>query len=141
MIRTMKALAALLLIFAAPAALAGCASESDPLEGTNWRLSEWTLSSLSPADFTITARFADGQISGNSGVNSYSGPCEVGPGDGFEVGDIAGTTMAGPEPAMRAETAYMTLLREARSFVVDEGRLTLYDENGNESLLFDAAGE
>ena len=137
MIRTMKALAAILSILVSLVALAGCASGSDPLEGTNWRLSEWTLSSLSPADFTMTAQFAGGQISGNSGVNSYSGPCEVGPGDGFEVGDIAGTTMAGPEPAMRAETAYLTLLRQARSFVVDEGRLTLYDENGNESLLFD----
>ena len=141
MIRNAKALAAVLLVVLWLVALAGCASESSPLEGTDWRLSEWTVSSLSPADFTITAQFAGGQISGNSGVNSYSGPCEVGPGDGFEVGDIAGTTMAGPEPAMRAETIYLTLLREARSFVVDESRLTLYDEAGNESLLFDAAGD
>jgi heat shock protein HslJ len=31
-----------------------------------------------PGDFNITARFADGQISGHSGVNTYGGSCTVG---------------------------------------------------------------
>jgi len=31
-----------------------------------------------PGDFNITARFADGQISGHSGVNTYGGPYTVG---------------------------------------------------------------
>jgi heat shock protein HslJ len=47
--------------------------------------------------------------------------------------------MAGPEPAMRAEGAYMTLLGQARSYELTEGRLTLFDEGGNESLIFEAA--
>jgi heat shock protein HslJ len=47
--------------------------------------------------------------------------------------------MAGPEPDMRAEKAYLTLLSQARSYKLDGGGLTLSDQNGNESLLFTAA--
>ncbi len=126
-------------------ALAGCASgigtPGGALDGTRWRLVEWTLSSLNPADFTITAQFADGKVSGNSGVNSYSGAYKTGPSDAFSVGQIAGTEMAGPEPAMRAEGAYLTLLSQATSFEVADGRLTLYDQGRNESLRFDSASK
>jgi heat shock protein HslJ len=140
MTRRSKTPAAMLSAAVLLVALAGCSSGGGSLDGTRWRLTEWTLSSLSPADFTITARFADGQVSGDSGVNSYSGKYQAGPGDAFFVRQIAGTEMAGPEPAMRAETAYLTLLGQAASFKVAGDRLTLYDKGGNESLLF-AAGE
>jgi heat shock protein HslJ len=145
-IRTSKILATVLL-FAAPLfALVGCSSDTGSsdtgsLDGTEWRLTEWTLSSLDPADFTITAGFAEGRVSGNSGVNTYSGSYQVGPDDAFSVVQIAATEMGGPEPAMRAESAYLTLLGQAKSFKVANSRLTLYDQGGNESLLFDAAGE
>ncbi len=118
--------------------VAGCSRGGDPLEGTQWRLSEWTLSSLSPADFTITAAFADGTISGRSGVNSYSGPYEAGSGGSFSAGPLASTEIAGPKPAMRAEGAYLTLLTQARSYELAEGRLTLLDGSGNESLIYRA---
>ena len=119
---------------------AGCSGEGDPLAGTRWRLTEWTMSSLSPADFTITAAFDGGKISGSSGVNGYSGPYETGSGRAFEIGPLVTTEMAGPEPAMRAEGAYLTLLAQARSYELAGGRLTLFDGNGNVSLVFDAAG-
>ena len=146
MIGRLRALAALVLIAVSVIVLAGCSSDSglpdgSSLDGTQWRLTEWTLSSLNPADFTITAQFADGQVSGNSGVNTYSGSYQAGPGEAFSVGQIAATEMAGPEPAMRAESAYLTLLGQAKSFKAADGRLTLYDQGGNESLLFDAAGK
>lgn len=136
---------AVLLVVVALAALVGCSRDGGSpdggvLDGTRWRLTEWTLSSLDPADFTITARFADGQISGNSGVNSYSGTYQAGSGDAFSLGQIAVTEMGGQEPAMRAEAAYLTLLSQAKSFKLTGGRLTLYDQGRNESLLFEAAG-
>ena len=59
-------------------ALVGCSRGVSELDGTQWKLTEWTLSSLRPGDFNITARFADGQISGHSGVNTYGGPYTVG---------------------------------------------------------------
>jgi len=119
-------------------ALAACSPGPSALDGTQWRLTEWTLSSLNPRDFEITAEFADGKISGRGGVNSYGGPYTLGSRQSFKVGSIASTQMAGPEPAMRAEGAYFALLGQARSYRVEAGRLTLLDAGGNESLIFEA---
>jgi heat shock protein HslJ len=122
-------------------AVAGCggsSSASPTLNGTSWRLTGWTLSSLDPNGFTITAAFADGKISGKSAVNNYSGPFTEGPGDAFSVGELISTMMAGPEPDMRAEQAYLTLLAQAKSYMLKDGGLTLFDANGNESLTFAA---
>jgi heat shock protein HslJ len=125
-----------LITAAVLAVLSGCSPREPSLEGTQWRLTGWTLSSLNPSEFTITAAFGDGQISGNSGVNSYGGSYTAGAGGEFSVGQLASTLMAGDEAAMRAEAAYLELLGGARSFSVAEGTLTLYDEGGNESLIF-----
>ena len=110
-----------------------------PLEGTAWRLEGWTLSSLNPADFEITASFADGRVGGKAAVNSYSGPYVVGKNGFLSVGAIVSTKMAGPEPAMRAESAYFQLLQEAKGYRLIDGHLTLLDANGNESLIFKPA--
>ena len=119
---------------------AGCGgSPGASLDGASWRLNGWTLNSLDPAAFTITASFAGGRISGTSAVNTYGGSYKAGPGDAFRVDQLASTEMAGPEPAMRAETAYITLLAAARTYRVSGGRLTLYDAGGNASLIFAAA--
>ena len=134
-----RTLAAFLLLATWVTAFCGCAGGQSALEGTQWRLTEWTLSSLDPRDFDITAEFADGKISGRGGVNAYGGPYTLGARRSFKVGSIASTEMAGAEPAMRAEGAYLTLLGQARSYRVDAGRLTLLDAGGNESLVFEAA--
>ena len=138
MVRSARMLATALLFTVALSALAGCSRVDSPLEGTRWRLSEWTLSSLDPTEFKITAQFADGKISGSSAVNTYSGPYRVGPSSAFSAGPLASTEMAGPEPAMRAEQAYLTLLGQVGSYRMADGRLTLYDAGGNESLLYEA---
>lgn len=119
--------------------LTACGSGQRGLDGTSWNVTGWTLSSLDPANFTITATFTDGKISGRSAVNSYGGSYTAGSDGAFSVGQIASTQMAGPEPAMRAEHAFMTLLQQARSYSVTGQTLTLFDENGNESLIFAAA--
>jgi heat shock protein HslJ len=120
--------------------LVGCVRGRSELEGTQWRLTEWTLSSLEPREFAITAEFADKQIGGHAGVNSYGGPYVIGSRHAFAVGPLACTEMAGPEPAMRAERAYLALLGQAKAYRVDAGRLTLLDAGGNESLIFEASG-
>ena len=133
-------------LVAAALVVAGCGSgggdsgSAPSLEGTSWRLTGWSASSLDPADFTITAQFADGKIGGKSAVNTYGGPYEAGEDGSFSVGDLASTMMAGPEPDMRTETIYLQLLAEAKSYAVEGETLTLSDANGNESLIY-AAGE
>jgi len=119
------------------ASLSACGSARS-LDGTSWRLESWSVSSLDPRDFTITAEFDDGQIGGTSAVNSYGGEYTTGPGSDFSVGEIAQTLMAGPEEDMRAESAYIELLRAAASYRLNGTTLTLYDEAGNESLIFTA---
>jgi heat shock protein HslJ len=128
---------ALSLAVLAVAGCGGSGGDQATLDGTSWGLTGWSLSSLDPNDFTITAAFADGKITGKSAVNNYFGPYTEGPGDAFSAGDLGGTMMAGPEPEMRAEKAYLTLLSQAKSYKLDGGGLTLFDENGNESLIFE----
>jgi heat shock protein HslJ len=130
--------AAMLTIAVFCTTLPGCAIGRGELDGTRWRLTGWTLSSLNPAEFNITAEFAEGQISGHGGVNTYGGPYELGSKDAFSVGPLVSTEMAGPEPAMRAEGAYLTLLGQAKSYRASAARLTLFDAGGNESLVFES---
>ena len=139
MTRVSKTLGVALFIAVSLVAGVGCSSAGSTLDGTQWKLTGWSLSSLVPSDFAISAKFDGGQISGKGGVNRYGGPYKLGPGGAFSVGPLASTRMAGPEPAMRAEGAYKTLLGQARSYKLAEGRLTLFDEGGNESLIFEAA--
>ena len=80
---------AILLIATSLIALIGCARRQPALDGTQWRLTEWTLSSLDARDFDITAGFGDGKVSGHSGVNSYGAPYTVGARQSFKVGSIA----------------------------------------------------
>ena len=136
--RWFGAAAAILLIATSLIVLIGCARRAGALDGTQWRLTEWTLSSLNPHDFEITAEFADGKISGRGGANSYGGPYTLGSRQSFVVGPLASTQMAGSASAMRAEGAFLTLLGQARSYRVEAGRLTLFDAGGNESLIFEA---
>ena len=122
------------------AALAACGGESGPsLEGTAWKLTGWSISSQDPNDFTITADFKDGRIGGTSAVNQYGGPYTAGDDGAFSVGELVSTMMAGPEADMQAETSYMTLLAAAKKYEIDGGTLTLFDGDGNESLIYTTA--
>ena len=108
------------------------------LEGTSWRLMTWSEPAVDPADFTITASFADGQISGTAAVNSYSGECAVG-GIKFSPGAIARTEMAGPPEAMEAESIYFDLLAQTETYVVEGDILTLRGASGAALLVFERA--
>jgi heat shock protein HslJ len=120
--------------------LSACARTSS-LDGTSWRLESWSVSSLDPQNFTITAIFDDGRVGGTSAVNSYGADYRTGSGNAFSVGEVVQTLMAGPEDAMRAESAYIELLRASTSYKLNGTTLTLYDASGNESLVFSAAAE
>ena len=111
--------------------LAGCDDSSGgsaaagALDQTRWQLAAWSASALDPAGFDITAAFADGQISGRSAVNSYSGPCSAAPGGAFSVGALAMTEMAGEPAAMQAESLYHSLLAQATAWHRSGSQLVL----------------
>lgn len=133
-----------LTLFAAlaTAALGACAlggEGSTSLDGTDWELVSWSASSLDPADFTITADFADGRIGGTAAVNNYGGPYETGADGEFSMGPLSSTMMAGTGDAGRAERIYFDLLESAASYEVVGGTLTLFDEFGDAALVFESA--
>lgn len=139
----MKTATSLMLIVLL-AGFTGCGSDSTTsdggtLEGGQWRLTAWTVSSVNPADYAISAVFADGQISGHSGVNSYSGPCNVGPGSALTVGSIMSTMIGGTEEDVSAEATYVTLLGLVKSYRVTAQQLILYDANNTAILIFNRA--
>jgi heat shock protein HslJ len=113
--------------------------ETDPaaLDGTNWKLAGWSVSSLAPADFTITADFEDARISGTSVVSSYGGPYETGPGDDFSIGPLSSTMGGGTGDEGRAEKIYFDLLKAAETYAREGDSLTFYDAEGNESMVFE----
>ena len=113
------------------------ATGGSALEGTSWTLTDWSAA-VDPRPFTITASFADGQISGTAAVNIYSGECAVG-GIKFSPGAIASTEMAGPPEAMEAESAYFDLLAQAETYVVEGDMLTIRDSSGAALLVFERA--
>jgi len=134
-----RVLVGLGVLLAAMAILAtGCGSTAGAgnLEGTEWVLESWSVSSQDPAEFETTASFADGAISGSAAVNTYSGPYTSDSDGSFSTGEIAQTLMAGSEPAMQAEQTYFELLAQAQEYAVEGDTLTLLDENGNELLIF-----
>ena len=124
-----------LVLFAA-LQLGGCQGDEPALDGTQWKLVAWSVSASKATDFEITAQFADGRIVGKSAVNRYSGSYQTGPRSTFATGQIAGTMMAGPEPEMRAEQAYLALLAQARSFKATPDKLALLDAGGSELLVY-----
>ena len=108
------------------------------LAGTKWRLAAWSVSSLDPARFSITADFDESCISGTSVINRYSGSYTVTDDGAFSVGDHYLTALAGSADATRAEMLYSGLLRQARKYVVSGATLTLKDEGNHDILVFQA---
>lgn len=121
--------------------LAGCAPAGDPLKGTSWKVSGWTVSSIDPASVTITAAFADGKVTGNGGVNSYGADYTLGANGAITIGEIVHTEMAGPDPQMRAENAYFPLLAGVKAFRIDGDTLHLLDAGGNDSIILTRASK
>jgi len=124
---------------------AGCACKNEnvaaptnTLIGTKWLLIAWSVSSLHPSAHTITADFGESDISGRSAVNGYGGRYTAIDKGMFSVGELTATEMAGSPDAMRAESLYFDLLKQARKYEVSGTTLTLRNEGNQELLIFQA---
>jgi heat shock protein HslJ len=115
-------------------------ASEDPasLEGVEWHLVESSETSLDIDLTGITATFDGARMSGFSGVNQFGGPYSANANGSFDAGPLVSTLMAGPEPLMRIEAAYLALLDEAESFSVEGDRLMLTTGEGK-MLTFQAA--
>ena len=102
------------------------------LEGTAWQLStliqDETASSLL-VESQITAEFADGEINGTAGCNSYFGSYEI-DGDKITFSGFATTRKACPKEIMEQERSYLAALQTAERITIDGQTLTITHPNG-----------
>jgi heat shock protein HslJ len=106
------------------------------LPGTAWKVTMYNNGKEAVvgliADSQVTLNFgADGQISGNSGCNNYSGGYETS-GAALKVGPLASTRMFCEKPAgvMDQEQQYLAALQNAATFEIAGDTLTIRDADG-----------
>lgn len=134
--RTIFTIAVMALAVLIAACGAGPAGGAD-LQDTRWVLV--TLEGESPLpDRAPSAEFAEDQISGSTGCNTYFGTYEVS-GDELSIGAIAVTEMwcMEPEDVMDQEQAFLAALASVTSYRLAGERLELLDDTGQATLVFE----
>jgi heat shock protein HslJ len=121
---------------------AGCTGQApEPrLGGTGWTLTGYVHNGTPVQALTTTKVTLDfgneSKISGTAGCNHYFASYEV-KGTAITIGQAGSTMMYCGEPGvMDQESAYLTLLGQAKSIIVDGDQLTLADAKGTTILTF-----
>jgi uncharacterized lipoprotein YbaY len=106
-----------------------------------WQLVEYLGPDGTMIEPTVpaTISFADGQVSGSSGCNSFSAAYTVN-GDELTVGPAASTMMACEEAVMDQEQLFLENLGKAASYELVEDQLNILDAEGNVLLTFEQGG-
>ncbi len=111
-------------------AMAGCATASPQLAGSEWRPTEIGGAGV-PAEPEMFVRFGgEGRLEGHGGCNGFFGSYEL-KGDKIEIGPLGATRMACPEPIMDAEQRFMNVLGSAKRIERHRIGLTLFDGAGS----------
>jgi putative lipoprotein len=101
--------------------------------------SQWRPIAIGTAAWTAGEAFVrfegEGRLVGRSGCNGFFGSYRLA-GDVIEIGPLASTRKACPEPAMRDETALLEALAAARGFARDGIQLSLTDQAGEPTASF-----
>jgi heat shock protein HslJ len=107
------------------AATAGLPSTRVDLEAHDWLLDREDSSLTVDDDTPVTLAIDADVVSGTAPCNTYRGSFDLGADDSVEIGDIAATRMACPEPRLAAEDEFLAALAAADAVEVDvdeEGR-------------------
>ena len=135
--RTTFTIAVMALAVLIAACGAGPAGGAD-LQDTRWVLV--TLEGESPLpDRAPSAEFAEDQVSGSTGCNTYFSTYEV-DGDELTIGTVAVTEMwcMEPEGVMDQEQAFLAALASVTSYRLAGERLELLDDTGQATLTFES---
>jgi heat shock protein HslJ len=119
--------------------LTGCGSSADGklLEAQDWRATTIEYNAYTaPAD--ITAKFADGKISGSTGLNQFDGTYVLEPNRRISMKVAVTTKVAGTSEAALNETQYLQALASAKSYAADDKTLTLFSTTGLAVASFEA---
>ncbi len=112
------------------------------LEGTEWVLNgiadlenEAVVSTW--VDGEITAVFADGQVGGSAGCNTYFASYEANEGQ-LTLGAVGATKMLCDDERNQRETEFLATLQNVAGYSISRDSLTLTDVAGNGLLFFQA---
>jgi heat shock protein HslJ len=108
------------------------------LEGTSWVLAATALDAAGVDEFTPTAEFNDGTVSGTTGVNRYTGTYTKSRSK-LSPGPVASTRRAGSPAAMAIEREYLSRLDRVTSFKISGDTLTLADAKGAPVLVYEVS--
>jgi heat shock protein HslJ len=98
------------------------------LAGTSWRLTRLDAATPVPDDAGIELRFESARIAGSGGCNSFGAEVLSGERDAVEIGPLAVTGKACPEPASGRERRFFEALARATRIGFWFGRLEIqYD--------------
>ena len=137
--KTQKIAIAFSIFFAIMLTACGGSSPND-LAGTTWVLTGFNQNR--PIEGTqLTIEFEDGQVSGNTGCNLYSGSYQVN-GEAISFGALAWTERGcvDPEGVMQQERTYMELLGAAERCELEDGELRIFTDSQG-SLTFERQGD
>ncbi len=109
-----------------------------------WRLTAWNSRELVPDTIRITLAYADGNLRGTSGCNSFSAELQLSriPGD-IIVGPISVTEMMCPGHLMESEKRFLRALRNVNQygFLNTAMFLGYMDEDGVGAMIFEKTHE
>ncbi len=117
------------------------AASANPLEG-EWNVTGYNNGKqavTSPiAGSTLTATFTpDGQVAGNGGCNTYSGPYKL-DGTSLTVGPLVTTRMACEQAIMDQETQFLAALQTPTNVETSGATVTLRDASGATQVVLAA---
>lgn len=125
-------------------ATGGCGGSSESLENTTWILAEYATADGSLTETLATteidATFAEGEVVGTGGCNSYRGTYEV-DGDSLSFSPLASTMMACEQSIMDQETAFHAAMNAVVTYEIDNDSLVLKNEAGDTVLVFNQSAE
>lgn len=112
------------------------------MENTHWQLTQCAddtgeMASVLP-DTTVDIKFSDGELGGSAGCNRYFGGYELEEEQLRFTSQMGSTQMACAPPVAEQEQRFLALLPRANSWSIEDGRLTLIDEDARPILEFAA---
>lgn len=108
------------------------------IEGIRWIATsiraEGSLQAV-PQNMTVDATFAAGKVAGFGGCNTYTGPASI-DGAKLTIGPVTATMMACLEPLSTVEGWYFAALGATASYTATAEKLTLFDKDGKEVVVY-----
>ena len=117
--------------------ITACESETTAIENTKWELSRYGMQEtnlqavIEGTEITASFNSKDNQVTGSAGCNTYFGNYEINKKQ-LSVSMLAWTEMAclEPEGVMEQEQQYLSILRSAESYTIEDSELRILCSDG-----------